>query len=153
MYFMAEDLDIGPGGIVANSDWKYFASCPSGYFLYCNFTFNALWSNMIWICNGVTHEKLDDRNNNGKDGIYVTDVNTLGTTTFPLAFVAYHKLVSWGVDHPERFPWRQSPMAVLEARTQEGVDGHIYARLGFNDEGGRDWDNAVCIVTRVKTGE
>ena len=30
---MAEDIDNGPDGIVANQQWIYFASCPRGHFL------------------------------------------------------------------------------------------------------------------------
>jgi hypothetical protein len=147
---MAETLDFGPDGNTANPQWVYWISCPPRHFISLNFQFHALWSNMIWICSGVTHEKLEVRNNNGNEGEFVSGINATNNVTFPLAIVAYHKLVSWTVDHPERFPWRQSPMAVLRWDVFPNPSwGHSFAQVGFSDEGGPGFNQAVCNVLRV----
>jgi len=138
---MAEDFDNGPSGIVAKPDWRYIAPIPQGTFLRLSFQFNALWENMIWICNANTHEKLADRGNYSRSrDQFVTDENTQFSPNFAIGLVAYHKLVS--PDVGAGYPWRQSPMAILQDDGKTTV-------IGFNDEGGPGFNQAICAITRV----
>jgi hypothetical protein len=135
---MSEDFDHGPNGIIAYPGWRYVRHCPPDAFLKLSFSFDALWSNMIWVCNANTREVLVSRFASNQNEDFVTDIHSLSD----IGLVAYHKLVSDGVDHPERFPFRQSPMAILYN------DGRVIT-VGFNDEGGPGFRQAVCTIAEV----
>jgi hypothetical protein len=138
---MAEDFDNGPSGIIANPGWRYITPVPRGMYLLLSFQFNAAWENMIWVCNSNTHEQLSVRGNYFRSrDLFATDVNSQFSPSFGLGLVAYHKLVS--PDAGADKPWRQSPMAILHDDGKTTI-------IGFNDEGGPGFNQAVCSITRV----
>ncbi|AWK89908.1 hypothetical protein [Azospirillum thermophilum] len=136
---MAEDFDNGPSGIIASPAWQFIRPVPPGKFLRLSFQFNAAWENMIWICNANTRELLQNRGNyfRSRDD-FVTDIGRISA----VGLVAYHKLISPEASDAGDYPWRQSPMAVIR-------DDGVVAVVGFNDEGGPGFNQAVCVVSTV----
>src|SRR2546423_798712 len=86
----------------------YFTVPPRGYAKLA-FSFNAEWSNMIWVYAGESKEKVVDTGNGGGG---MTEWTTgLNATGLPITYgiIAWHKRnASPGISHGERFPWSQS---------------------------------------------
>ena len=138
---MSEDLDNGPGGIVANRDWQFIRQVPGQHAIRLSFTFNAAWENMIWICNGNTRERLDTRGNYFRSREdFVTDIGRMEL----IGLVAYHKTVSPDAGDAGDHPWIQSPMKIL-------FDNGVDATAGWTDGGdpdpNTDFRQAVCTVS------
>jgi hypothetical protein len=142
-------VDPGMDGLRTNfgAGWSFDVVVPPGHFVRMRFGFNAVWSNVVWVYDAESKELFESRDNNGHGNEFDSPVNVSGR---PLVYgiVGWHKTVSWTVDHPERFPWRQSQMKVLEQiPARPGVSAQD--TVGFNDEGGDRWDNAFAVVTYI----
>jgi hypothetical protein len=86
---LAEDCWNGPSGINSQPQWMAHVTVPRGRYVEMQFTFNAAWENMVFVCT-----------------------------------------------------WRQSPMKTLFQQ------GNVQ-RIGFNDGGGPNFDNALVTIHKV----
>jgi hypothetical protein len=145
---MSEDLNTGPGGILADPSSIFIINVEPKEYIRLSFVFHALWENMVWLCSAETGEILAVKGNYSRDNtVLVSEINnTDGRIRYGV--VAYHKHTS--PDDPDAGDreWIQSRMSHM---------GHFSEKtpperdvLGFNDnDTGIPPDNVRVTVTYV----
>ncbi len=137
----AEDCWNGPGGIGSRLDSTANIDAPQGGSVTLNFSFNAAWENMVFVCDAATHQLLTTKGNYSRDRSDWTSPNNGRAATYVIA--AFHKKISPDAGDAGSYPWRQSAMHDL---TPDPLKQRQQQQFGFNDEGGLRFDNALVTV-------
>jgi len=137
----AEDCWNGPSGINSQPQWVAHITVPKGRYVEMQFTFNAAWENMVFVCTEQTGERIAVKGNYFRDREkFVSPIDR--DRDIKYLVVAFHKDTSPDDHNAPNHPWRQSPMKITFLR--DGLQ-----RIGFNDGGGPNFDNALVTVHRV----
>jgi hypothetical protein len=137
----AEDCLNGPSGINSNLQWVAHVTVPKGRYVELQFNFNAAWENMIFVCTEQTGERIAVKGNYSRDREkFVSPIDRDRDIRYTI--VGFHKKTSPDDSNAGHYPWRQSAMRIL---TQQSS----LERIGFNDEGGPGFDNAVVTIHKV----
>jgi hypothetical protein len=138
---LAEDCLNGPSGINSNVQWIAHVTVPKGRYVELQFNFNAAWENMVFVCTAQTGERIAVKGNYFRDREkFVSPIDRDRDIRYTIA--AFHKKTSPDDHNAPNYPWRQSAMRVL--LRQRSLE-----RIGFNDEGGPGFENAVVTIHKV----
>jgi hypothetical protein len=145
-----EGCRYGPSNIYAVNDWTASITVPKGQSVRFSFTFNALWENMLFICEVPNQNPIAVRGNYGRNSADFVPSGFAGSD-HTYIIVAFHKKTSPDDRNAPRYKWRQSPMKILKMNVGEEPEGSrlttIHSQFGFNDEGGDSYTNAVVTVS------
>lgn len=140
----AESCFNGPARVDSANRAQF--GVPKGQSIRLEFAFNALWENVIFVCDAITGETLLERGNGTRSQ---EDWNTPIDNTRSLAYyiVAFHKKVRQNYAGAHRKPWFQSPMVVKGERSDApGATGSFVQTFGFTD-GGAAGQGSNAMVT------
>lgn len=128
---MSESLWNGPSQIRPDPGGVWFIKQQPNHGLRLNFTFHALWENMVYVCNAATGDILATKGNYFRDqSDMLPDFNnTEGEIWF--AVVGYHKHVSPDAGDAGEYPWHQSRLTYMGYNQIN--DKSAYELIGFND--------------------
>jgi len=97
-----------------------------------NFVFNALWENMVWICDANTSQRRVVKGNYHREqSEFFAPENNSGGDIW-LGIVAYHKHISPDASDAGSYPWIQSRMGILANNIIVNPNSS-YDIIGFND--------------------
>lgn len=139
-----EDCFHGP--VPVNPAYRAQINIPKGHAARLTFTYNALWQNMIFVCDALTGERLAVRGNsrNAEHEDWLSPIDNTRSLTYYV--VAFHKTASEDSSDIGSRAWYNSSMKLAPREIVQGTSGAYVDGVGFNDGGGDGWDNAVVTA-------
>jgi hypothetical protein len=142
--FAEEDCFNGPNGPFDGAQ-RANITVPAGHAVRLTFNFNAAWETQVYVCDALTGHRILEKGNyrhNREDWLSPID----DTKTLSYFIVAMHKNVPETDENAFRRPWIQSLLKQGVREPVAGEAGSYVDSYGFNDGGGKRWDNALVTA-------